>query len=114
MAKINSSISVGRVEKTSELINDGESGVSRFVEEIELPDLIEQVLVEIGGKDVNQVFIQAIPSDTWVVANKTGKKCTPYICDTAGTQMTGRVIQNDIYQIIVQFNFPVAGEVHLN
>lgn len=118
MAKIETDLPSGiggSVEKTSELINDGEFGNSRFVEESELPEIVEEIIedLQING-DKHYEHDQAISSNIWTIIHPLNKKPAVSVLDTAGTEVEGRVTINDGLQVVIEFNFPFSGKAILN
>ena len=103
------------VEKTSELINDGENGNSKFIEEIVLPDLVENIIenLDIDG-DKNFTYYQNFPSSTWEIIHNLNKKPSVTITDSADTVVEGQIIINDGVKVLVTFNAPFTGIAILN
>lgn len=103
------------VERTSELINDGENGDSKFIEEIELPDLVEEIIenLDING-DKNFTYHQNFPSATWEIIHNLNKKPSVTITDSADTVVEGQIIINDGVKVLVTFNAPFTGIAILN
>ena len=98
------------VERTSELINDGETGDSRFIEEIELPDLVEGIIedLDIDG-DKHFTYEQTTPSKVWEYEHGLGKKPSVQITDSAGSVLMGQVTVNDGVRVRIEFNIAFWG-----
>lgn len=103
------------VERTSELINDGENGDSKFIEEIELPDLVEDIIenLDIDG-DKNFIYHQNFPSTTWEIIHDLNKKPSVTVTDSADTVVEGQVMINDGIKVLIIFNAPFTGTAILN
>lgn len=103
------------VERTSELINDGENGDSKFIEEIELPDLVEDIIenLDIDG-DKNFIYHQNFPSATWEIIHNLNKKPSVTVTDSADTVVEGQIIINDGVKVVITFNAPFTGTAILN
>lgn len=117
MAKIENTLPLegNYIDRTSQLINDGEFGVSKFVEEIDLPDLVEDIIDELGLEgDKNYVHMQSVPSTLWVIDHPLNKRVSVTVVDSAGTVYEGRVIINDGNRVTIQFNIPFWGYAYLN
>lgn len=113
MAKIETDLSSdigGSVEKTSELINDGEFGNSRFVEESELPEIVEEIIEDLQiNVDKNFVYEQTTPSKVWEYEHGLGKKPSVQVTDSAGTVMMGQITVNDGIRVRIEFNIAFWG-----
>jgi len=126
------------VGKTSQLINDGEFGDSRFVEESEVEVIIQEIkdnlhIYELkdnkqndltpdgtGTKyptvdavneafsnfdgDKNYVYEQLTPSKIWDIEHTLNKKPSVTVTDSAGTVYEGKIIINDGFRVVIEFN----------
>lgn len=113
MAKISSTIAINSFNRTSELINDGEHGNSRFVEEDEIQGIVEEIVVVVGG-DKHFSYEQIAPSKIWVIFHDLNKRPSVSVTDTAGTEVRGNVTINDGERVVIEFNFPFSGYANLN
>lgn len=109
MAHIDSNLTLDeqQVERTSELINDGEKGNSKYTEIEDVIELIEKIPSTEGDK--NYIHEQTTPSDIWEYQHGLNKKPSVVITDSAGTVLMGAVLINDGVTVKIQFNFPFWG-----
>jgi hypothetical protein len=67
-----------------------------------------------GGGDKNYVFLELIPSNTWIVNHFLNKYCAVSITDPLGKEIVGEVHWTSVNTIIVKFNTPQTGFVYCN
>lgn len=125
------------VTKTSQLVNDGEDGTSKYVEEkdaenyekkenkqndltpdgtgVKYPtvDAINEALERLES-DKNFVYDQTSPSKEWDIIHNLNKKPSCTIIDSAGTVVEGKIIINDGVRLLIEFNAPFTGSAILN
>lgn len=124
MAKVVSSIGGSSITRTSQLINDGESSSSEFVEEKDLSDVAfsgdYNDLINTPGYlegDKHYVHDQGVPSNFWTIIHNLNKMPTVVIVDSAGTVVEGSVRysqDNPLNELTVSFNGSFSGKGFLN
>lgn len=119
MARVISSLGgVGgsNITKTSQLINDGEfpEDGAKFIENVDLPSLVGDIIVVEGLGDKNFIHHQNFPSATWEINHDLDKKPSVTITDSADTVVEGQIIINDGVKVLITFNAPFTGIAILN
>lgn len=118
MASVTSTLPGGRsnVKYTSDLINDGEfpNSGGKYVEDINLPDFVENIIIADGLGDKNTVIPVTPDSDTWDKIHDLNKVCAITTTDINGDEIIGQVLINDGVRVKIKFNSPQRGELILN
>ena len=131
MAHIDSNMTIdgelNPVDKTSDIINDGATGQSKYVEQDELNEVIDDLESDISDTiedvrnqiqnlsgDKNFIYEQVFPNKVWEFIHPLNKMPAPTVVDTAGTVMLAQVTINDGVRIRIEFNYPINGKVILN
>jgi len=64
--------------------------------------------------DKNFVFTQGVAATTWSVVHNLGKKPSPVVVDSAGTEIIAQINHIDINSFDVLLNAATTGEVYIN
>jgi len=81
--------------------------------------ILQGVLVDGGGGtpvdgDKHFQFIQAVPSNSWVIQHNLEKNPSVEVIDSAGSTVEGDVVYNDLNRITLTFSAPFAGTAFCN
>lgn len=118
MASVTSTLPGGRsnVKYTSDLINDGEfpNSGGKYVEDINLPDFVENIIIADGLGDKNTVIPISTRISIWDKTHDLNKVCSITTMNENGIEVKGQILINDGTRVKIKFNSEQKGELILN
>ena len=67
-----------------------------------------------GGGDKNFIYESPSSSSVWVIEHNLNKKPSVLVHDSAGTEIVGSVVYDDLDNLTITFSAPFVGEAVLN
>jgi len=94
----------------------GDKGASAYEVAVEngFKGTEEEWLESLKASDVHYMHNQGTASDTWVVKHNLGKNPAVTVVDSAGTEVIGDVMHNDINTVTLTFTAAFSGKAYFN